>query len=352
MLSQLRFRRLALHAVAVAVAIPVAGCGDSNDESAPARAASKPAKAALPGGRIVFRRYLDDAHTQGALFTINPDGSGEKQITDPSAGTIDDHPDWAPDGKRIAFQRCAPGQACQVLTVAARGGPTKTVEARCELSPVCDLSSPAWTPDGRLIVTSAEGAEQADPITGEPWIQQSSLVLLDLDRHTQRTIVKRGNWTGGAETPAVSPDGRTVLYMRVNSSRSRPHGARGMFVVGIDGSHERRVAPWRLGGGDHPGFAPDGTILFRSFEGDDSRQSDFWTVHRDGTRLRQLTHFEQGTLVLSASYSPDGRWIVHATNGVGDNADVVLMRADGTGKVPVTRTKLWDSAPDWGPVGS
>ena len=56
--------------------------------------------------------------------------------------------------------------------------------------------------------------------------------------------------------------------------------------------------------------------------------------------------------MLSTSYSPDGKWIVHATNGVDGNADVFVMRADGTDNQPVTRTKLWDSAPDWGPAGS
>ena len=69
-------------------------------------------------------------------------------------------------------------------------------------------------------------------------------------------------------------------------------------------------------------------------------------------RLTRLTHFEDGTLVLSASYSSDGEWIVHATNGVDDQADIFVMRADGTGNLPVTRTKAWDSAPDWGPPGS
>ena len=76
-------------------------------------------------------------------------------------------------------------------------------------------------------------------------------------------------------------------------------------------------------------------MLFRSFEQHDNVQSDFWTVKPDGSDLAQLTHYKAGTLVLSASYSPDGEWIAHATNGVGDNADVFVMRADGTGARPV-----------------
>jgi TolB protein len=92
-----------------------------------------------------------------------------------------------------------------------------------------------------------------------------------------------------------------------------------------------------------------GLIVFRSFEGDDSEQSDFWTVRSDGTGLRQLTHFKEGTLVLSASYSPDGAWIVFGSDGAG-GADLHVMRADGTGRRVLASTQWWDSAPDWEPT--
>ena len=344
----------AVAAVGVAVAVLAAGCGGSDDQSPKARAASGPAGAAnveLPGGRIAFRRYLDGADTRSDLL-INPDGSDESSYRIRPA-VVDDHPDWSPDGKRIAFERCAEGEPCQVLTVAADGGSPQMVEARCELRPICDLAAPAWTPDGRLVVTLAEGRVRSDPsMTGEEWIQQSAVELLDLGSGRQRTIVERGDWTGDAGTPAVSPDGRTVIYSRWNSWRSEPPNGQAIFVVNRDGSNHRRLTPWRLGGGDHPGFSPDGTILFRSYEDDDTQQSDFWTVRPDGTDLAQLTHYEQGTIVLSASYSSDGEWIVHATGGVNGNADVYVMRADGTDNQPVTQTELWDSAPDWGPAGS
>jgi Tol biopolymer transport system component len=62
----------------------------------------------------------------------------------------------------------------------------------------------------------------------------------------------------------------------------------------------------------------------------------------------QLTHFKAPTLVLSSSYSPDGAWIVHASDGVDGNADLYVMRADGSENHPLTRTPTWDSAPDWG----
>jgi TolB protein len=339
----------AIPAIAAVMAVAAAGCGGSDAEPPVAVAASKPAKVEKVSGRIAFRRYLDDGHTQGAIFTIDADGTGEKQVTTPPAGHIDDHPDWSPDGSKIAFQRCADGEPCEVLIVPAAGGAPRKLKPRCPLSPAwCDVAYPAWTPDGRIVATMYQGETRT--LDGEDWIEQAQLELFDLRKRTQRTILARRNWTGEPGTPAVSPDGRTILYNRYNSPRSKPAGGRAMFAIDLDGSNHHQVAPWELGSGDHPGFAPDGTILFRSYEGDDSKQSDFWTVRVDGKRLRQLTHYEESTLVLSASYSPDGKWIVHATNGIGGNADVFIMRADGTGNRPVTRTEQWDSAPDWSPA--
>lgn len=126
-------------------------------------------------------------------------------------------------------------------------------------------------------------------------------------------------------------------------------GLRGaLYAVRIDGSGNRRITPFELDGED---LSPDGVVLFRSYDGDDSRQSDYWTVKPNGKKLARLTHFKEGTLVLSGSYSLDGEWVVHASDGTGGNADLYVMKADGSENRPFTRTKTWDRAPDWGPAG-
>jgi TolB protein len=340
--------RLLARAAATLAALSVlaagAGCGSSDRPTGSASAAT--ASPALPDGRIAFRRWLDDAKTQGAIFTVRTDGTGERQITHPAEGA-DDFPDWSPDGRLIAYQHCAEGQPCGVWTVDADGGTPRKVRFRCRLEGDCDASGPAWTPDGRLLATLAQG--RVKTFGGVPQIQESSLEVIDLRSGRQRTIYTRRGWAGDALYAQASPDGRTVIYTRLNSARSKPQFGTAIFAIGIDGANHRQVASWELGGGDHPVFAPRGAILFRSFEGDDSKQSDYWTVRPDGSRLTQLTHFKPGTLVTSSSYSPDGDWIVHGFDGDG-GADLFVMRADGTGNRPLTRTAWWDSAPDWEPA--
>ena len=149
---------LIIPTAALGAALLAAGCGGDSEASPAPRA--QQVQADLPAGRIAFRRYLDGAQTTGAVFTVKPDGTGEKQITHPPAGVVDDQPDWSPDGRTIAFERCSDEAPCSVWTVDATGGEPAQVHVRCKLEPVCDASAPVWTPDGRLVVDLAQGRER------------------------------------------------------------------------------------------------------------------------------------------------------------------------------------------------
>ena len=174
---------------AALVALTASACGGAGDDPAASKstAADKSSARDIPPGRFAFKRFLDDAQTQGAVFTIKTDGSGEKQITHPPTGTSDDQPDWSPDGKRIAFERCSETTGCVAMVVAARGGKPRRVKMKCRLSGGCDASAPAWTPDGRLVIELAQGTEK---VKGEArQIQRQSLELVNLSTGAQRTIV-------------------------------------------------------------------------------------------------------------------------------------------------------------------
>jgi hypothetical protein len=67
------------------------------------------AQATAPGvaGNIVFQRYLGPDNSQGSIYTISPDGTGERQVTASPLGLTDRFPDFGPHSQRVAFQRCA-----------------------------------------------------------------------------------------------------------------------------------------------------------------------------------------------------------------------------------------------------
>src|SRR5215213_7372056 len=86
------------------------------------KAAGTSGTSAQPGS-IVFRRWSDTAHTHGAIFTIAPDGTHERQLTKPTTAFSDDYPDFAADGSLIAFQQCGalPPHTCRIFTVRPDG---------------------------------------------------------------------------------------------------------------------------------------------------------------------------------------------------------------------------------------
>jgi TolB protein len=328
-------------------AVAVGGCGSSGGDDRPGRGdsgrqADVGVKAA---GLIAFRRYLDDAQTHGAVFTIKPDGTRERQLTRPPEGYVDDQPAISPDGSRIAFERCSEGKPCHVFVMNTDGGDPRRLEVHCTLRPICDDSAPAWGPDGELAINLASGREK----TGGSWsaIQRSEIVVIDPDSGTQRSVARLDDWQGDLLRPVWSPDGRQIAYERLWSPLSKRQGL-ALHVVSARGGRSHQVTPYSIAAGDSPDWSPDGRwLIFRTHADEVGGPSELSLVHSDGSGLR---HFDTpGDTVLSSSFSPDGNWIVYAAPGRGGAFDLYVMRSDGSGNRPLTRTTKWDSAPEWGP---
>ena len=78
-------RTALLAAVACTVAL-ASGCGSGSSSSDSATAAKKVSGGSVgvkAPGLIAFRRYTDPSQAEGAVFTIKPDGTGERQVTHP-----------------------------------------------------------------------------------------------------------------------------------------------------------------------------------------------------------------------------------------------------------------------------
>jgi TolB protein len=317
------------HVIALAAAAAAAAAG----------LAPSAALATVPGhnGQIAFRRYLGPDRTNGAIFMAASDGSGERQITTPPANTSDDFPDVAANSGFVAFQRC--GRTCRVYAVLADGTRLRRIG-----SGNVDRSYPAISPDGtRIAFIRTFGHLRANRPP-----DHVAIYTIGIDGSRERRVTLPKSKTAEDVDPQWSPDGRRIVFVRINGT-ARPRHGQAIFVVNADGTGLRRVTPWKLRAGDGPDWSPDGTqILFRSPETEDFLHCNLFTIHPDGTGLRQVTRLAPTTKLYSASFSPDGTAITFGMTGVDGQADVWTMRTDGSGVTPVTRSPQWDSAPDWG----
>jgi TolB protein len=309
-------------------------------------AAAGPTTQPGKNGRIAFTRYADASRTQGAIFTISIDGTGERRVTRPPVGAVDFQPDWSSDGTLIVFQRCSASGPCEVYTVKPDGTALKRLSGNTGLP--SDDSGPSFVPERRRIVfTRASGGVRSH--AGGDQIRHSDLVVMDLNGKNRRVISGAPIYQADYENPMFAPRGDRLVYEHRRSYFADRTTRRALFVVSASGQQPKRITPWSMNAGDHPDWSPDGRhILFRAPE-DSFAGSSLYVIRPDGTGLRQVTRFGAATEVLSASFSPDGEWLVFSRTGRSGRPDIFVIRRDGSGLRQVTRTSAWDSAPDWGP---
>ena len=243
------------------------------------------------GSRLAFWSKRSGNHQ---LYVMDADGSNQRLLTSnpqPDNPHVRWAPDWSPTGRRIAFemnQDFAASCNCTTLyTIRADG----TGLQRITTEPRLD-AGPDWTPSGRALVFARQG-EATSPYP-DLWRVRTRIPRVEM----QLTLNDAYEWS-----PAVSPDGRTILFQ---SNRPRADGPHDLFVMAPDGSRVRRLWSDDLWQGE-PGWSPDGRWIAYSQDVDGPpyglgcfgippdcnaaagpEPSDIWLSRSDGSRRRVI----------------------------------------------------------------
>ena len=178
---------------------------------------------------------------------------------------------WSPDGKWIAFVRQIGYGPDAVYVV----HPDATGLRRLTRYSPNLAGGLAWSRDGRLAFIGSRGSEG-----------RTRLVVVDVQ--ARRVELFRSKLGDG--TVSWSPDGRRLAYGGTGSSPD----ARWIYVVDADGRHLHRLTPsWPPSYDRSPVWSPDGrTLLFvRIPAGGGAARGipEVWTMRADGTHRRPLT---------------------------------------------------------------
>jgi WD40-like Beta Propeller Repeat len=261
-----------------------------------------PAQGTFPGGngKIVYENG-------GNLFTINPDGTGQTQLT--ATGNAHD-PAWSPDGMKIAFDRSVGGNVDVWVMNADGSGLTQLTN-----DPAADFS-PAWSPDGAQLafVAARDG--------------NNEIYRMKTDGTDQVRITN----SGPADTqPDWSPDGSRIAAV-----------SGGIYTMKPDGTDQQFLTS-----GTGPSWNPESYRLAYTYA-NPGNFGDIWTIHADGTGSMQVTH--NNTAVFGSSqpvWSPDGGQIAGLQVACGDTCGpthLFVMNADGSN---MTVFPVVASRPDW-----
>ncbi len=267
-------------------------------------------------GRIIFTCTRGDYNQ---LCMINADGTGYQQLTNLEAHSY--YPVYSPLGGSVVYASNQNGGVFDLFLFIFDGA--KLIRLTNHIG---NVISPTFSPDGAKILFANRAAEGPTSL----WTVDNTGENPDLLYAGPNTIVAV-DW---------SPDGSTIAFaMAVD----RPD-AYEIFLMNSDGSNVHQLTRGLPGIGGSIDWSPDGRKLL-IYAGPAGNKNIF-LVDVAAETAAQLTN---GGNNAASSFSPDGQWIAFNSLRNNDQADIFIMRPDGTDLRQVTDNSEPDWQPQWEP---
>ena len=269
-------------------------------------------------GLVAYTRVLGGVPQ---IFTAQPDGSGEQQLT--TAGN-NLYPAWSWDGARIVFSSNRTGPH-ELWTMNPDGSDQEQLTFSTPAGPMVPGAHfvPDWSPDGtRIAFASVQGG------AGHPEIYA---MHADGSGMTRLTFTPPGpGGAMGAVHPSWSADGELIAF------GSGASGSAQVWRMASDGTGQQQLTNG-LGPGfpeaNVPEFSRDGSRLV-FWSGIEGMFGEVWTMDPDGSNPLQLTQTQDPLNSDNPSWSPDGVHVLFDSNQSAVGIDVFLIDAGGGPPAP------------------
>jgi Tol biopolymer transport system component len=309
----------------------------AHGSTAPPLSASQPSWSS-DGTRLAFSGSVAGSG-RSDVYVIGLDGAGLANVTAGDDEPNHSFPSWAPGAALIASgtELGGPTTNHEVYSVTSvADGTTKHVATSDAIDPI------SWSHDRRFlafdgresaIVARADGSGQHVVAGGaccalwSPRVdrlvlareyhgarESIDLVSTDVAGHVLRRLTRppahlpKGAPLQTSSTPlAWSRDGGRLLFSSTREARP------GLYVMRSDGTRQIRVATAKAGD-----ISPRGTAVAYSGTG-------IWVVGADGKHRKRVS--PNGT---APRWSPDGQWIAYVVKRSGGVSGIDLVRPDGT----------------------
>jgi Tol biopolymer transport system component/DNA-binding winged helix-turn-helix (wHTH) protein len=293
-----------------------------------------------PDSQMIYYDKTRDFGSGSGIYQVPVLGGVEKKLLN---GTSGPPVSFSPDGKRFAFVRWNADQGSDDVWLANADGTEAHRLAAHKLEGGGDTCSPAWSPDGKLIVcawgTDADnsmnlfGIRVADgtisPLLEKKWDEIGEAVWLPdgsglfiaarelgselfqiwLVRYPTGEVRRITNDTDNYRFISLTSDSATVAAVRIDRQSNiwvAPAGdngnARQITFTNYDADNDQGLS-----------WTPRGQIVYATKA---SGRSEIWIVDEDGRSQKQLT--DDSSSNYMPVVTPNGRYIIFvSTRGAG-----------------------------------
>lgn len=265
----------------------------------------------------------------GTLFRVPLLGGTSQKVLQEN---VDSRIEFSPDGKQMVFVQWT-DRSHTALVVANVDGTGKRQLATLDYENGFSIFGPAWSPDGKTILTSTQSYNGKQPF--------ASIIAVNVeDGRIQTLLGNKWNWIGQLTWLA---DGSGIILTAWNGDSEVMSDQ--IWLMTYPAGETRRLT------NDVDGYlgvsmSADARVIAAS---DSIPAKNFWvTTNGDWTQARKITNGlgELYSERFGLMWTPDGR-IVYSTRQNG-NPDVWMMEADGTQQKQLT----FDSGADFQPTVS